>query len=278
MHRTINRYLFIFKKKSKFMKGSLMYAGIVVLLLLSTNFYPVASSSASSDKIKVNVKFINMDGEREITATVTKEEAEKLIAIANHSIEKISKGDQNTVKILDEIMKQLRKMNILKGREEMFNQLAYEYKLNENNSPQPAGFFHSNLGSFVIGVGFGRDTYFMHRLPQLLLLLPLIPILLLLPPLITLAFGKIVFKFIKINPVTNFAIRAILSRPKFTALLGEWYAGRGAIASVGLLGPRFYIDLLNGVDVIFFGFIGISISLLGYAGIVVGFSPYSFIV
>ena len=270
-----NSVIYLYLERNPIMKSSL-YAGVVALLLLSAIFYPVVSSSTTSEKIKVNVKFINMGG-KEITAMVTKEEAKKLIAIVNHSMEKISNGDQGVFEILDEILMQLKEMNILKGVKEILNQLSHEYKLNKSDSPQPTGFFHSNLGSFVIGAGFGRDTYFIHRLPQILLLLPLLPILLLIPPIITYAFTTIVSKAIKINPITNFIVRAFLSRPKFTALLGEWYARRGAIASVGLLGTRFYIDLLNGVHVLLFGFVGISISLLGYAGIIIGFSPYSFI-
>ncbi len=259
------------------MKSS-VYVGVMVLLLLSPIFHPVISSSPTSEKIKVNVKFINMNSGEEITAVITKEEAKKLIAIVNHSMEKISNGYQDVFKILDEIIMQLKEMDILKGTKEILRQFTgYEYKLNKSDSPQSTGFFHSNLGSFVVGAGFGRDTYFIHRLPQILLLLPLLPILLIIPPIITYAFATILSKAIKINPITNFVIRAFLSRPKFTALLGEWYARRGAIASVGLLGPRFYIDLLNGVHVLLFGFVGISISLLGYAGIIIGFSPSSFI-
>ena len=84
-------------ERNPIMKSS-VYAGVMVLLLLSPIFHPVISSSPASEKIKVNVKFINMNSSEEITAVITKEEAKKLIAIVNHSMEKISNGYQMYLK------------------------------------------------------------------------------------------------------------------------------------------------------------------------------------
>ncbi len=274
-------------------------ATFTVFLLIGTTFFPVISGAITenpttdTEELTVNCSLVNWGGNKEITTTISKEDGQKLMALLNRSMVNLKDGaSENEIRqIVGEVVDELERMGLLPAgitAEDAKSHLMEDYRMitaeaQKEESPEPTGFFHSNIGSFVIGAGFGRDTYLLHVLPMLPLLpflLPLIPLIMVLPPIITIAIIGAIYTLlspIMLNPVLKIVMRLFLSRPKFVAPVGLWSAPRGAIATLGLLGPRFYIDLLNGVNVVLIGFIGISISLLGYAGGIVGFAPYSFI-
>lgn len=270
---------------------STMCVTFAVFLLIGTTFFPVISGAITenpttdTEELTVNCSLVNWGGNKEITTTISKEDGQKLMALLNRSMANLKDGaSENEIQqIVGEVIDELEGMGLLPAgitAEDAKSHLMEDYRMitaeaQKEEPPEPTGFFHSNIGSFVIGAGFGRNTYFLHDLPKLLLLLPILPLIMVLPPIITAAIFGVISKVINLNPVLNIVTRLFLSRPKFVAPFGSWSTPRGAIATLGLLGPRFYVNLLNGVNVMLIGFIGISISLLGYAGGIVGFAPYS---